>query len=224
MAAKLSGGAIFSGIHTCLLLLFLVHFDYLSIVGKFYSWPFTVYLLLGVVINASILHTKGLKIAPKTKPANIKLRKFFKSITVLLISVLIFYIIAVLFGAPFFSSQEETLMFSILLTTLIVLPLILNLGLDATVSILSSTDVFEKETLSTIFAIAVRFVLFGAWLGAVVIPLDWDRPWQKWPISCCFGALVGYVVSQMFILSLNVPKIAQVFNQMLIKKGRKYEL
>lgn len=24
------------------------------------------------------------------------------------------------------------------------------------------------------------------------IPLDWDRPWQVWPISCVVGAAVGY--------------------------------
>lgn len=31
----------------------------------------------------------------------------------------------------------------------------------------------------------------GAWLGALVIPLDWDRWWQEWPVSCCIGALFG---------------------------------
>ncbi|XP_060129032.1 phosphatidylinositol-glycan biosynthesis class F protein isoform X3 [Zootoca vivipara] len=33
----------------------------------------------------------------------------------------------------------------------------------------------------------------GAWLGAFPIPLDWDRPWQVWPISCSLGATFGYV-------------------------------
>ena len=32
----------------------------------------------------------------------------------------------------------------------------------------------------------------GAWLGAVPIPLDWDRRWQAWPLTCVYGALVGY--------------------------------
>jgi hypothetical protein len=34
----------------------------------------------------------------------------------------------------------------------------------------------------------------GAWCGAMVIPLDWDRPWQKWPIPCVAGAVVGFGV------------------------------
>ena len=31
----------------------------------------------------------------------------------------------------------------------------------------------------------------GAWCGAMVIPLDWDRPWQKWPVPCVAGAVAG---------------------------------
>merc|ERR1712096_394402 len=31
----------------------------------------------------------------------------------------------------------------------------------------------------------------GAWVGAFPIPLDWDRSWQIWPITCCIGGVVG---------------------------------
>jgi phosphatidylinositol glycan class F len=34
----------------------------------------------------------------------------------------------------------------------------------------------------------------GAWLGAVPMPLDSDKPWQVWPISCTYGALLGYLL------------------------------
>lgn len=37
----------------------------------------------------------------------------------------------------------------------------------------------------------------GAWLGAVPIPLDWDREWQKWPVTVVTGAYVGCVVGKM---------------------------
>uniref|UniRef100_A0AAZ3QME0 Phosphatidylinositol-glycan biosynthesis class F protein n=1 Tax=Oncorhynchus tshawytscha TaxID=74940 RepID=A0AAZ3QME0_ONCTS len=33
----------------------------------------------------------------------------------------------------------------------------------------------------------------GAWLGAFPIPLDWDRPWQVWPVSCSLGGVIGYL-------------------------------
>lgn len=34
----------------------------------------------------------------------------------------------------------------------------------------------------------------GAWLGAMPIPLDWDRTWQKWPVSVVAGAAGGFVI------------------------------
>lgn len=43
------------------------------------------------------------------------------------------------------------------------------------------------------------FSLIGAWVGAFVIPLDWDRLWQNWPISCCIGAALGYAVAHFFM-------------------------
>ena len=37
----------------------------------------------------------------------------------------------------------------------------------------------------------------GAWLGAVPIPLDWDREWQSWPVTIVTGAYAGYVLGKM---------------------------
>lgn len=37
----------------------------------------------------------------------------------------------------------------------------------------------------------------GAWLGAVPIPLDWDREWQKWPVTILCGMYGGYLVGKL---------------------------
>lgn len=37
----------------------------------------------------------------------------------------------------------------------------------------------------------------GAWVGAVPIPLDWDRAWQAWPVTVVSGAYVGYVMGKV---------------------------
>lgn len=37
----------------------------------------------------------------------------------------------------------------------------------------------------------------GAWLGAVPIPLDWDREWQKWPVTILCGIYAGYTVGKL---------------------------
>lgn len=37
--------------------------------------------------------------------------------------------------------------------------------------------------------------VIGGWFGAWPMPLDWERPWQEWPISVSFGTLAGYLVA-----------------------------
>ena len=37
----------------------------------------------------------------------------------------------------------------------------------------------------------------GAWIGAIPIPLDWDREWQKWPVTIVVGLYVGAVVGKL---------------------------
>ena len=36
--------------------------------------------------------------------------------------------------------------------------------------------------------------VLGSWLGAVPVPLDWDRKWQAWPLTCVYGGLGGYLL------------------------------
>uniref|UniRef100_A0A1J3IKU9 Phosphatidylinositol-glycan biosynthesis class F protein n=1 Tax=Noccaea caerulescens TaxID=107243 RepID=A0A1J3IKU9_NOCCA len=44
--------------------------------------------------------------------------------------------------------------------------------------------------------------IIGGWFGAWPMPLDWERPWQEWPICVCYGAVGGYIVGQTVSLSL----------------------
>lgn len=32
-------------------------------------------------------------------------------------------------------------------------------------------------------------------MGAIPIPLDSDKPWQVWPISCTYSAIIAYILS-----------------------------
>ncbi|BFG40705.1 hypothetical protein CerSpe_269790 [Prunus speciosa] len=40
-------------------------------------------------------------------------------------------------------------------------------------------------------------VIIGAWIGAFPMPLDWERPWQEWPICVSYGAIAGYLVAMV---------------------------
>ncbi|KAF9419313.1 kinesin-like protein Klp8 [Podila epigama] len=48
--------------------------------------------------------------------------------------------------------------------------------------------------------------IFGAWLGAIVIPLDWDRPWQAWPVPCVLGAFLFYMIGTIIGLVVCIVK------------------
>ncbi|KAK7411617.1 hypothetical protein VNO78_03052 [Psophocarpus tetragonolobus] len=39
--------------------------------------------------------------------------------------------------------------------------------------------------------------VIGAWFGAWPMPLDWERPWQEWPISVSYGTIAGYLVAMV---------------------------
>ncbi|XP_072064073.1 uncharacterized protein [Arachis hypogaea] len=47
--------------------------------------------------------------------------------------------------------------------------------------------------------------VIGGWFGAWPMPLDWERPWQEWPICVSYGAIGGYMVglvaSCVFVLA-----------------------
>ncbi len=56
----------------------------------------------------------------------------------------------------------------------------------------------SPTTTSEIYAYAQAIcALSGAWIGAIVLPLDWDREWQAWPISCIISTYVGHSVGVM---------------------------
>ncbi|XP_018897343.2 phosphatidylinositol-glycan biosynthesis class F protein [Bemisia tabaci] len=127
--------------------------------------------------------------------SQVKLKKILKSIVLLAFSVAIFFAISILLGAEFLAKHEETLMFSSLIVVLIFLPICLHLGPDSLFNFLLTAN--PANAFEQILFRNVQFVLVGAWFGAFVIPLDWDRPWQIWPIPCSFASILGYLISHV---------------------------
>ncbi|WWC92410.1 uncharacterized protein L201_007367 [Kwoniella dendrophila CBS 6074] len=35
--------------------------------------------------------------------------------------------------------------------------------------------------------------IIGAWCGAIPIPLDWDRPWQSYPLTPAVSSILGFI-------------------------------
>lgn len=104
-------------------------------------------------------------------------------------SIPVLAIIQVLFGAPFTSHLLHTILSSTHLSLLSLFPLIYVHGTDSGKwkQILSAYCPMDEVFGATVGA------FIGGWLGAIPIPLDWDREWQKWPITIVTGMYLGYI-------------------------------
>lgn len=100
----------------------------------------------------------------------------------------------ILFGAPFASLHVETFLCAVHISVLSVQPLVYVYNLDSNVWRLI---VSCKLPLDGVYGAAAG-AWAGAWFGAVPIPLDWDRPWQQWPITILVGAYIGTAVGTLY--------------------------
>lgn len=108
-------------------------------------------------------------------------------------AVPVIHAIFVLFGAPFLTHQYETFLCSAILALLSVFPIFYVHGVNATAwKAVCGASAPLDETLGGFWG-----GIIGAWLGAVPIPLDWDRDWQKWPVTIVCGLVLGYVAGRI---------------------------
>ncbi|CRG86046.1 Glycosylphosphatidylinositol anchor biosynthesis protein 11 [Talaromyces islandicus] len=123
-----------------------------------------------------------------------KLTAAFLSLTLtFLLGTPVLALLLVLFGAPFTTHNAHTLLCAAHMGLLSVTPLVYVHGVDGTVW--KQVWAFQRPA-DAVWGGALG-VCVGAWLGAVPIPLDWDRPWQAFPITVLTGAYLGYAVGQL---------------------------
>lgn len=111
----------------------------------------------------------------------------------LLFSIVVIYLITVTFGASIYEDFLRTLIFSVLMTGLCIAPTLFlvehNNPFALLFRVLIQHDCRNNDEYRCMKT--SMYAVTGAWLGALVIPLDWDRWWQEWPLSCSFGAIFG---------------------------------
>ncbi|KAM9978450.1 hypothetical protein ACTFIY_012197 [Dictyostelium cf. discoideum] len=160
------------------------------------------YTLLSEIIFGVIISSLHIGFSIFAFPGNSStLDKINRSLIGLSIGNFIFYFLLILYGAPFLKSIHTTFFFGFLLSSMCCLPPSILLGLNPQ----NWKDLFftpnHNNIIDTCTTILVVFSILGAWIGAFPIPLDWDRPWQQWPISCVFGSIVGHIFG-LFICSV----------------------
>lgn len=183
-------------------------------VGKASSFYILVLIFLAELLKALFLYgsdkTDGLaKWQKSNKSAVGEVLKAILFITCVLFS---FFVSIILFGAPALESHEDTLMLSALMTLLTIFPMICHSWVEASMQLLFGVKGYSKNSIFEMLVNNAVLTLCGAWLGAVVIPLDWNRPWQQWPIPCYLGALGGYLLSNaLTVLQITLMSASQKY-------------
>jgi len=97
------------------------------------------------------------------------------------------------FGAPVITHIQHTALCSATFALLSLFPLFYVHGVDPAswIATAGATSPLDETSGGLLGA------LLGGWLGAVPIPLDWDREWQKWPVTILCGIYLGYVVGKV---------------------------
>lgn len=149
------------------------------------------------------LSVRPLAILPFIPPlcANLYIQQLLLSHTLTaLLSTPLLTILTILLGAPITSHLPHTFLLSLHIALLTTPPLFYTRGVDGNAwrQILSVTAPWD-ETLGAVVGAVV-----GAWLGAIPIPLDWDRVWQRWPVTPLVGAVGGWAVGRVVVIGESV--------------------
>ncbi|BGP14427.1 hypothetical protein JCM10213_004550 [Rhodosporidiobolus nylandii] len=151
-----------------------------------------------------------------------------QAVMVTLGATLVFHAAAVLLGAPLFSHFTETFLTSLLLSILSITPLSIaippfNSTNERYVWLRLFSNFSPLDDLEfAVFAPALGAII-GCWLGAVPIPLDWDRPWQKWPTTCVLGALFGYAAGAVVSLAVTGYRAMLAVSADVVREAKELE-
>ncbi|WVN86904.1 uncharacterized protein L203_102078 [Cryptococcus depauperatus CBS 7841] len=128
----------------------------------------------------------------------------------------VFYgMLLLLMGAPLNSHHLTTILLALHLSLLTVWPVVYSLGIPS----MYEQGIYARYRLVRLFCqfcpenaleralvYPVLGSLIGAWVGAIPIPLDWDRPWQSYPLTIAFSSIIGFILGGFASWSHSVAK------------------
>ncbi|KAL0704285.1 hypothetical protein Bca4012_070710 [Brassica carinata] len=127
------------------------------------------------------------------------LRLFF----VLLIGAFMNALGAIALGAPIGAQYlPKTIHWSLLMSVFTFVPATVVFGASLTDWHRVFASMKPSGNIEHMILVPAYGAIIGGWFGAWPMPLDWERPWQEWPICVCYGAIGGYIVGQIVSLCL----------------------
>ncbi|KAK4683747.1 GPI ethanolamine phosphate transferase 2/3 subunit F, partial [Tremellales sp. Uapishka_1] len=118
-------------------------------------------------------------------------------------SAMIISVLLLFFGAPLDDARAQTFLLAVHLALLLVFPVVHTFGIPS----LYDQGILDRYRLTRLFCeykaesplertivYPVIGTLVGAWCGVLPIPLDWDRPWQSYPLTPTIGSILGFII------------------------------
>ena len=168
-------------LHTVPLHLLALLYYYIYVSNGYDSWR-----LLHFMIHLQIFYL----IFKFNKSAVYGNRVLKLNVTLVLVSLCVSFllslpaaVIIILFGAPSTEKLEQTWLLS-LHCCFLAYPVVYQ--------------VFNCDFKVGLWKKYFILIVVGAWCSCVVIPLDWDRTWQEWPIPIVVGAYIGAFIGYSF--------------------------
>lgn len=115
---------------------------------------------------------------------------------------------AIIFGAPLSLEHGwRTFYWAQLLSVLTVLPAAIILG--GSWSDWQRLFAFTKPRGALEYSVCIpaHGAVIGAWFGAWPMPLDWERPWQEWPVCVTYGMVGGFILGTFLTLAMIILNV-----------------
>ncbi|ETW05996.1 hypothetical protein H310_03615 [Aphanomyces invadans] len=137
-----------------------------------------------------------LSISVPTQIHTTKLHALAFSVSATILGAAFFHVVIVFFGAPVFQMCWKTFLLAALVSILAVPQATMQFhsaynGVTPWIDLLLNARYRDQTDVQ--MAWTCIGTLLGAYIGTIFIPLDWDRPWQQWPLPCVYGAVYGHV-------------------------------
>lgn len=127
---------------------------------------------------------------------------------VTLAGALLLHVVAILLGAPLITKFPETFLLSLLVSLLAFSPLAIAIPPveESNIWIRLFSTLSTSNDLELVLLVPALGAIAGCWLGALPIPLDWDRPWQAWPTTCVVGTIGGHAIGSIIAMGVSVSR------------------
>lgn len=170
-----------------------------SVMVKGYFCLFLCQAIYGMIIHNLTIDPNQKK---RKKSQDNSLLLVFSSLMVSVILSVPILVILILFGAPLSSHLTETFILSNHLSLIVTLPplILFKLNFQAFVAMFKVKHFFKVLFSNPLLFSGFTAIIF-TWLGVIPIPLDWDRPWQNWPITLLMGGYVGFCIGTLMSIS-----------------------